>query len=57
MQGLLEFLISEDPEAVKLRTMFIFKIFPMINPDGVRYGNYRCSIYGGDLNRKWIEPN
>ena len=29
----------------------------MINPDGVRYGNYRCCIFGTDLNRKWKKPN
>ncbi len=29
----------------------------MLNPDGVRYGNYRTSIFGMDLNRKWIDPN
>jgi len=25
----------------------------MINPDGVRYGNYRTCAFGYDLNRKW----
>ena len=25
----------------------------MLNPDGVRYGNYRCCLFGCDLNRKW----
>lgn len=29
----------------------------MLNPDGVRYGNYRCSLLGVDLNRRWINPN
>lgn len=29
----------------------------MINPDGVRYGNYRSDIFGYDLNRKWKKPN
>jgi murein tripeptide amidase MpaA len=29
----------------------------MLNPDGVRYGNYRDSIFGADLNRKWIDPD
>ena len=24
----------------------------MLNPDGVLYGNYRCSLLGCDLNRK-----
>jgi murein tripeptide amidase MpaA len=29
----------------------------MLNPDGVIYGNYRCSLLGVDLNRKWEKPN
>jgi len=29
----------------------------MLNPDGVIVGNYRCSLAGVDLNRKWINPN
>ncbi len=57
IKGIIDHLLSDDPYAIKLRNMFVFKIFPMINPDGVRYGNYRCSINGDDLNRKWIEPN
>ena len=41
LQGLVEFLISSDPCAIKLRKNYIFKIIPMLNPDGVIYGNYR----------------
>lgn len=40
-----------------LRKNFVFKIVPMLNPDGVRYGNYRCSLLGVDLNRRWDKPN
>jgi hypothetical protein len=29
----------------------------MLNPDGVIVGNYRCSILGDDLNRKWAQPS
>ena len=29
-----------------LREKFIFKIVPMLNPDGVIVGNYRCSLSG-----------
>jgi murein tripeptide amidase MpaA len=36
-----------------LRDTFIFKIVPMLNPDGVVIGNYRCSLTGRDLNRNY----
>ena len=29
----------------------------MLNPDGVIYGNYRCSLLGVDLNRRWPKPS
>ncbi|KAL4837364.1 hypothetical protein H8958_020995 [Nasalis larvatus] len=39
MKGTLEFLVSSDPVARLLRENFIFKIIPMLNPDGVINGN------------------
>ena len=40
-----------------MRNQFIIKIIPMMNPDGVINGNYRCSLAACDLNRKWIKPS
>jgi Predicted carboxypeptidase len=57
MQGVIEFLVSDAPEAEKLRNQFIFKIIPMLNPDGVIHGNYRCDLAGRDLNRVWRNPS
>uniref|UniRef100_A0A663N5J2 tubulin-glutamate carboxypeptidase n=1 Tax=Athene cunicularia TaxID=194338 RepID=A0A663N5J2_ATHCN len=56
MKGTLEFLVSSDPIADLLRKCFIFKIVPMLNPDGVINGNHRCSLSGDDLNRQWLTP-
>lgn len=56
MHGVLDFLVSDEPEAVVLRENFVFKIIPMLNPDGVINGNYRCNLAGVDLNRQWKEP-
>ena len=56
IQGVLEFLLSNDPGAKNLRKNFIFKIVPMLNPDGVIRGNFRMNILGKDLNRMWDEP-
>ncbi|CAG9335829.1 unnamed protein product [Blepharisma stoltei] len=57
MKGVIEFLLGNSKEAKILRKNFVFKIIPMLNPDGVIYGNYRCSLLGVDLNRRWIRPN
>jgi hypothetical protein len=57
MKGALDFLISEDPEAIALRKAFVFKIVPMLNPDGVVCGNYRCDLTGADMNRKFDNPD
>ena len=57
MHGVLEFLTSNHPDADSLRSKYIFKIMPMLNPDGVINGNYRCSLVGADLNRRWKNPH
>lgn len=46
MKGAIDFLVSNDEKAVYLRNKFVFKIIPMLNPDGVIVGNYRCSLSG-----------
>ena len=58
MRGVLNFLTDPDNvEAQMLRKKFVFKIIPMLNPDGVVNGNYRSSLAGCDLNRRWKVPN
>jgi len=57
MKGLIDFLVSDQLEAKILRDNYIFKIIPMLNPDGVINGNYRCSLAGCDLNRRYKHPN
>ena len=39
--GAIDFLISNHPIAKILRDHIVFKIVPMLNPDGVYLGNYR----------------
>ncbi|CAG9760170.1 unnamed protein product [Ceutorhynchus assimilis] len=56
-QGLLELLISSSPIAAILRDNVIFKVIPMLNPDGVFLGNYRSTVMGSDLNRSWHIAN
>eukprot|EP01029_Cantina_marsupialis_P000013 TRINITY_DN1000_c0_g1_i1.p1 TRINITY_DN1000_c0_g1~~TRINITY_DN1000_c0_g1_i1.p1 ORF type:complete len:1145 (+),score=261.99 TRINITY_DN1000_c0_g1_i1:119-3553(+) len=57
MEGALRFLTSSNPEAVQLRRHFVILVVPMVNPDGVINGNYRCSLAGVDLNRRWLKPD
>lgn len=57
LQGCVEFLLSDDPAAVQLRTNFVIKVIPILNPDGVIHGNYRASLMGVDLNRRWKNPS
>ncbi|KAL4227460.1 Cytosolic carboxypeptidase 1 [Mactra antiquata] len=56
MKGTIDFLLSRRANAAKLREMYIFKIVPMLNPDGVINGNHRCSLAAEDLNRRWDNP-
>jgi murein tripeptide amidase MpaA len=51
MEGIIDYLVSSDKGADTLRNRFVFKIVPMLNPDGVIIGNYRCSLSANDLNR------
>ena len=57
IEGIINFLTSNTIEAQILRDKFVFKIIPMLNPDGVIHGNYRCSLAGCDLNRRWRNPS
>lgn len=58
MKGALDFLTDPNNlEAELLRQHFVFKVVPMLNPDGVINGNYRCSLAGCDLNRRWKQPS
>ncbi len=56
LQGIIDFITGESLAARQLRSLYIFKIVPMLNPDGVINGNYRCSLSGQDLNRRWNMP-
>ena len=57
MKGVIEFLTSNEDEAVFIRRNYVVKLIPMLNPDGVILGNYRTSLAGCDLNRRWLVPN
>ncbi|XP_025972854.1 cytosolic carboxypeptidase 3 isoform X4 [Dromaius novaehollandiae] len=53
MKGFLDYILGNSGNAQVLRDNFVFKVVPMLNPDGVIVGNQRCSLAGQDLNRKY----
>lgn len=44
---------SNSEKVQELRKQVIFKVVPMLNPDGVVIGNFRTSLCGRDLNRQF----
>lgn len=57
MDGFLSFILSNDKRAELLRNIYLFKIVPVINPDGVVRGYYRTDTYGRNLNRFYDNPS
>ena len=58
MQGVLNLLSNTFCEYSKiLMANFVFKIIPMLNPDGVSRGYWRRDILGTDLNRVYENPS
>lgn len=53
VSGLLNFLLSEDESAAIARKTTVYKIIPMMNPDGIFHGITRFNGNYEDLNQEW----
>lgn len=56
-EGLLRWVLSDDPQAQELRRQAVFYLVPFMNPDGVALGNYRVNSVGANLNREWANQD
>lgn len=59
LEGLIDFLVSDEVEAAILRKYAEFYVHPMANPDGRLAGYNRSTVQRENLdpNRYWIPPN
>uniref|UniRef100_A0A1B0GH66 tubulin-glutamate carboxypeptidase n=1 Tax=Lutzomyia longipalpis TaxID=7200 RepID=A0A1B0GH66_LUTLO len=58
LNGFLTLLLDRKSSiAATLRRLYVFKIVPFLNPDGVYNGLYRSDTLGHNLNRVYLNPN
>jgi hypothetical protein len=57
IEGLIAYLLSNDPAAQKARETMIYKVLPMMNPDGIYHGISRYNAQREDLNNIWINSD
>ncbi len=56
MQGLVEWLLSGSAAAKRARQQLLLDVVPMVCPDGVALGNYRCNSRSVNSEIEWAHP-
>ena len=56
LNGIIDFLMSKTDQASILLEKYVFKIIPLLNPDGVARGYYRLDTHNHNLNRFYTNP-
>ncbi len=57
VEGMMDFLLSDDPAAAKARDQYVFKMIPIVNVDAMSEGKGRIHYSGKNLNREWEKSN
>ncbi|CDW91598.1 UNKNOWN [Stylonychia lemnae] len=57
LNGIIDFLVSNTEQSKILLENYVFKVIPLLNPDGVYRGYFRLDTYNHNLNRFYIDPD
>lgn len=57
LNGIVDFLLSDCQQSRLLLENYVFKIVPLLNPDGVSRGYFRLDTYNHNLNRFYLNPD
>lgn len=57
MDGMVDFIVSQDPRGIALRNNFNFVCLPCLNPDGVVTGNTLSDTLGQDMSHGYLGPD
>lgn len=57
LDSIIQCILAKDLKGNALRNQFVFKIVPMLNPDGVSRGHFRVDQNGINLNRCYAYPS
>lgn len=57
LQGMLDLLSQDSESSLLLLQNFVFKIVPVLNPDGVARGYWRTDCNNINLNRVYSNPD